>query len=122
MRRIKRHAIRSPWFRSSTLVHTSVVCAFLLLFLSSAPMAVSAGISSEAIEVQTNAERRAAGLPALRHDPLLAHVAKMRAEEIVASSRFDHVRPDGTSFATIIPQHQYERVGENLAIDFLRDA
>lgn len=102
-------------------MRAGVVCAFLLLFFFSAHDVVSAGIAPHDIAAQTNAARRSAAIHALRPDPILTNAAQQRAEEIVASGRFDHVRPDGTSFATAVLPNVYDRVGENLAIDFLRD-
>lgn len=117
------HQLRNPQHPIvGTPVRAGVVCAFLLLFFLSAHDAISAGIAPDAIATRTNAARRSAAIHTLRFDPILANAAQKRAEEIAASGPFDHVRPDGSSFATVVSPNVYDRVGENLAIDFLRDA
>jgi uncharacterized protein YkwD len=59
-----------------------------------------------------NEERAKAGLPALTLDTTLSANATVRAREIV--SKFDHTRPDGSSFSTAITI-PYRRSGENIA-------
>ncbi len=60
--------------------------------------------------VLVNAQRTAAGLPALVRNQGLEDAAKVRAQEI--TTYFSHTRPDGTSWWTVNSTLQY---GENLA-------
>lgn len=88
---------------------------------ASAPPAAVAGVTLTALEAdfttRLNAERIAAGLPALTLDPSLVTVARMRSSDMAARSYFSHTSPDGqTAFAMLdqmgIP---YSWAGENLA-------
>ncbi len=99
-----------------------VVFSFLL-FLVLPNAAVSAGIHPDAVVAHTNAIRMRAGQSALRVDHALAAAAQHRAEELAAAAHFDHTRPDGAPFSTIVTASGYPfaRVGENLAIDFLNE-
>jgi uncharacterized protein YkwD len=100
----------------------AVVLSFLLsLVLPNA--AVSAGIHADAVVAYTNDARLRAGRPALRQDPALTVAAQQRAEELARAAHFDHTRPDGAPFSTILTErgYPYARVGENLAIDFLNE-
>ncbi len=62
-----------------------------------------------------NVERAAEGLAALTLDPTLTKAAMTRAAETV--TLFDHTRPDGTLFYTVLSEvgFQYRAVGENIA-------
>lgn len=100
------------------------VAACALLLLTTFPhTAISAGINAEAVLSRTTAVRASRGASSLRVDPHLAVAAQRRAEEIVRAAHFAHVRPDGSSFAQLAEElgYPYERLGENLAIDFLHE-
>lgn len=58
---------------------------------------------------ETNMERGARGLGALRADPELMRAAQVRAEEI--SRKFSHTRPDGSRGISVSPS----AVAENIA-------
>lgn len=60
-----------------------------------------------------NAERKAAGLSELRHDPDMDNGADIRAAEIV--KKWSHTRPDGSEYWTADKDNIY---GENLSKDF----
>ncbi|SET25729.1 CAP domain-containing protein [[Clostridium] polysaccharolyticum] len=62
-----------------------------------------------------NKERRAAGLSTVTTTSKLESAAYKRAEEIVEV--FDHTRPDGTSFYSVLGEYQilYTACGENIA-------
>jgi len=55
-----------------------------------------------AVLTLVNAERAKVGVPALSADPVLQSAANIRAEEI--SLKFEHVRPNGTSWHTVITE------------------
>lgn len=120
------HMSRAPrgrfLFRPQAPTFVAVVLSFLL-FLVLPNAAVSAGIHADAIVAHTNAVRVHTGRSALRFDPALAAAAQRRAEELAATGHFDHTRPDGAPFSTIVTESGYPfaRVGENLAIDFLNE-
>lgn len=64
----------------------------------------------------TNLEREKAGLSPLRLHSKLSAAASIRANEII--SKFDHTRPDGRGFHTVLPEANvsgYTTAGENLA-------
>lgn len=109
-------------FKPQAPSFVAVVLAFLL-FLILPNAAVSAGIHPDAVVVHTNSIRALAGQPSLRVDAVLTTAAQRRAEELAAAGHFDHTRPDGAPFSTIITESGYPlaRVGENLAIDFLNE-
>ncbi|MBI4449924.1 hypothetical protein HY634_02615 [Candidatus Uhrbacteria bacterium] len=100
-----------------------VVFSFLL-FLALPHGAISAGIHADTVTDRTNTVRVAAGLRPLWTDSALAAAAQHRAEEIVGSSTFDHARPDGSPFSTAVVAtgYPFDRVAENLAIDYLSEA
>lgn len=120
------HMSRAPrgrfLFKPQAPTFVAVVLSFLL-FLILPNAAVSAGIHADAVVAHTNAVRARTGRSALRVDPALAAAAQRRAEELVATGHFDHTRPDGAPFSTIVTESGYPfvRVGENLAIDFLNE-
>ena len=62
-----------------------------------------------------NAEREAAGLPALRMDADLMTAAMLRAAE--SHVYFSHTRPDGTEWSTCFPDGHTHR-GENIAYGY----
>jgi uncharacterized protein YkwD len=62
---------------------------------------------------QTNAQRVAAGLPALAWSDALSETAYVRAQEIV--TLFSHTRPNGSDWYTVNSSIMY---GENLAKNF----
>lgn len=104
------------------LLFATVALSFLLLTLPNT--AVSAGISADSVVARSNVIRvKQARLP-LRADAALAQAAQLRARELVAGAYFDHVRPDGAPFSTAVIEARYpfERVAENLAIDYLNES
>ena len=119
-----RHAdFRKGSFGGQAPPFVGVALSFLL-FLLLPNAAVSAGIHAEAVIAGTNAIRAAQDRPTLRTDAALAAAAQQRAEELAASAAFDHVRPSGAPFSTAVAEAQYpfERVAENLAIDYLNES
>lgn len=64
-----------------------------------------------------NEARAAADLPALTLDDTLCEAAAIRAAEI--GEKFDHIRPDGTAFYTVLREvgirGGYRTLGENIA-------
>jgi uncharacterized protein YkwD len=76
---------------------------------------ISAGYAAEVVRL-VNAERAKQGLPALIINDKLAAAAQLRAEEILV--KFDHTRPDGKGYATVLEDfdiwHAYR--GENIGL------
>ena len=70
----------------------------------------------EEIVEQTNALRRENGLPALTMDDDLMHAAQVRAEEAAANLAYRHVRPDGSSFKSVLQYNGSMDAGENLGM------
>jgi uncharacterized protein YkwD len=64
-----------------------------------------------------NAERVAAGLPALAVDANLVTIGRIRASDMAARGYFSHTSPDGQSAFTLLDQWgiPYSWAGENLA-------
>lgn len=63
-----------------------------------------------------NAERAAAGLPALTAEPHLEAAAQAYAHRMVAEQFFDHVSPDGGTLASRLSAYtSWSTIGENLA-------
>ncbi len=62
-----------------------------------------------------NIERKNAGLPELKYDTAIEPAAQTRAKEIV--STFDHVRPDGRPWETVLNENNYNTLAnaENIA-------
>ncbi|MDP3770883.1 MAG: CAP domain-containing protein [bacterium] len=121
------HNARAPRGRSvpsaQAPLFVGVVFSFLL-FLALPYGAISAGIHADTVTDHTNVVRVAAGLRPLWTDAALTAAAQRRAEELVRSSTFDHVRPDGAPFSTAVVEtgYPFDRVAENLAIDYLNEA
>ncbi len=88
---------------------------------ASAPPAAVAGVTLTALEAdfttRLNAERVAAGLPALTLDASLVTVARMRSSDMAARSYFSHTSPDGQTAFALLDQMgiPYSWAGENLA-------
>lgn len=78
---------------------------------STAPTPVP-GSKVEQVAALVNEERAKAGLSLLTLDPELSANAMVRAQEII--EKFDHTRPDGSSFSTAITI-PWRTVGENIA-------
>lgn len=78
---------------------------------STAPTPVP-GSKAEQVAALVNEERAKAGLSPLALDPELSANAMVRAQEII--EKFDHTRPDGSSFSTAITI-PWRTVGENIA-------
>ncbi|MFH1098824.1 MAG: CAP domain-containing protein [Candidatus Uhrbacteria bacterium] len=98
-------------------------CAIAVIsgILALPQMTISAGIAADSMLLRVNAARSENGLQAYTEHPALRDAAQRRAEEILTSSQFAHIRPDGGVFATAITDagYHYYRAGENLAVDFL---
>jgi uncharacterized protein YkwD len=64
-----------------------------------------------------NAERAAAGLPALAVDADLVTIARIRSSDMAARGYFSHTSPEGQSAFTLLDQWgiAYSCAGENLA-------
>jgi uncharacterized protein YkwD len=64
-----------------------------------------------------NAERAAAGVPAVRWDYNFAGTAKIRAVELPQRFTADHRRPDGREWFTAVEEAgiRYKTTGENIA-------
>lgn len=97
------------------------VALSFLLFLLLPGSAISAGIHADAVVEHANAVRTRLHRPVLFTDAALTHAAQQRANELAAHAYFDHIRPDGAPFSTAVVDAQYpfERVAENLGIDYL---
>jgi hypothetical protein len=69
---------------------------------------------------QTNSERKALDLPALRRNDVLDAAAKLKAEHMAREGYFAHYSPDGVSpwhwFSTA--GYSFVHAGENLAVHF----
>jgi uncharacterized protein YkwD len=80
-----------------------------------------AGVSLTPLEAELigrlNAERTAAGLPALVVDGNLVAIARIRSSDMAARGYFSHTSPDGQSAFTLLDQWgiPYSWAGENLA-------
>lgn len=68
----------------------------------------------------TNEERVEKGLPTLSVNPLLAHAAQLKAEDMASKGYFAHNSPDGlTSWYWFdLVGYKYNYAGENLAVNF----
>jgi uncharacterized protein YkwD len=111
------------------LIGTSIVVAGLASAGPTAPdtfaaggaasPAVTAETASSVLEL-TNAERRRAGLPELRENPLLVHAAQLQSEQMGATSTMDHVLPSAPypsppdRLAAV--NYDWEAYGENVAM------
>jgi len=77
----------------------------------------SSDVSSYANQVLklVNQERAKAGLSALTTNSTITAAANKRAKETVQS--FSHIRPDGTSFSSVLKEYSisYRAAGENIA-------
>ena len=80
-----------------------------------------AGVSLAPLEAdltrRLNAERAAAGLPALAVDGNLVSIGRIRSGDMAARGYFSHTSPDGQSAFTLLDQWGilYSWAGENLA-------
>ena len=80
-----------------------------------------AGVSLAPLETdfirRLNAERAAAGLPALAVDANLVSIARIRSSDMATRGYFSHTSPDGQSAFTLLDQWgiPYSWAGENLA-------
>ncbi|MDO8598811.1 MAG: CAP domain-containing protein [bacterium] len=100
------------------------VALSFLLFLLLPGAAISAGIHADAVVEHSNTVRARLHRPMLLADAALTNAAQQRANELAAHAYFDHIRPDGAPFSTAVVDAQYpfERVAENLGIDYLTAA
>ena len=64
----------------------------------------------------TNALRQENGLPVLTVDDDLMAAAQVRAEEAAANLAYRHVRPDGSSFKSVLQYNGSMDAGENLGM------
>ena len=65
-----------------------------------------------------NEERKALGLGLLTYNEQLAKAARIRSEELCKTGHWDHTRPNGDSWITVLQQDvptSYQSAGENLA-------
>ena len=80
-----------------------------------------AGVSLAPLEAdfisRLNAERAAAGLPALAADGELVSIARIRSSDMASRGYFSHTSPEGQTAFTLIDQRgiSYSWAGENLA-------
>ena len=80
-----------------------------------------AGVSLVPLEAdfirRLNAERAAAGLPALAVDANLVSIARIRSSDMATRGYFSHTSPDGQSAFSLLDQWgiPYSWAGENLA-------
>ena len=60
--------------------------------------------------------RHQEGVAALTYDDTLNQASQQRVQEMITSQRFDHSRPDGSAFYTILQEYgyTYQAAGENL--------
>lgn len=82
-------------------------------------------ITSKGVAFETNQERAAAGLAALRYNDQLAASAKRKVDDMVALQYFEHRSPTGVSVSDLgdAVGYYYITIGENLAMgDFTSDA
>lgn len=66
----------------------------------------------------TNDEREANGLSRLPSDSTLQQAARIRSRELYENNHFDHTRPNGDSWATVLTDdlgYEFHHAGENLA-------
>ena len=77
-------------------------------------------IANEVISY-TNKYRKEVGAKELRYDENLSVAASIRAIEIAIYDKFDHTRPNGTSFSTAIKELgiNYGYLGENIAYGYI---
>lgn len=110
---------RLPITQASVLAELTIL---LLLFL--VPQTVgSVGIEPHDVLRDVNVVRSSHHLPTLEVNPALTAAAQRRADEIARSGYAAHTRPSGAPFESAIDRRMYpfERVGENIAIGFLRE-
>jgi uncharacterized protein YkwD len=80
-----------------------------------------AGVSLTPLEADftrsVNAERAAAGLPALAVDGTLVNIARLRSNDMASRNYFSHTSPEGQTAFTLLDQWgvSYSWAGENLA-------
>jgi uncharacterized protein YkwD len=91
-----------------------------LLFLVTPVSAEAASLSSGTLMSLVNAERTAAGLPALSSNATLTRAAQAKASDMAAKGYFAHTTPDGKSFSYFVTNagYSYKSAGENLAQGF----
>ena len=76
---------------------------------------VPSGSTAQVVEI-TNAERAAAGCPALQVDPRLTAAAQLHSEDMAANGYFSHTSQDGRTFVDRIRAQGYPSPGaENIA-------
>ena len=77
-------------------------------------------VADEVIEF-TNTYRKAVNAKELTYDRNLSIVASIRAIEIAIYDKFDHVRPNGLTFSSVIRDLDidYEYCGENIAYGYI---
>ena len=82
----------------------------------SCPAASMAGFALDLFNA-INAERTAAGLPALAADPCVAYVAQLRSSDMATNGYFKHTSPNGSDAFSLMDANgvRYGWAGENLA-------
>jgi len=72
------------------------------------------------LSVLTNEERLEMSLPILIENPLLTHIAQLKAEDMATKGYFAHTSPEGKTpwYWFALAGYQYVYAGENLAVNF----
>ncbi len=75
----------------------------------------SATLESSVLRL-VNAERQSLALPQLVEEPALNETARTRCREMMENDHFEHTRPDGRDWSTVIEEqgYRYTVVSENL--------
>ncbi|OHA84444.1 MAG: hypothetical protein A2408_04005 [Candidatus Yonathbacteria bacterium RIFOXYC1_FULL_52_10] len=110
--------------RSVLALSTAIVGLFLLAVVQHVAILNGSNIlatvvSSTLVDI-TNDDRAENGLRTLSYNPVLAHAAQLKADDMAAKSYFAHTSPEG-----VTPWHWLEEAGytfsyagENLAVNF----
>jgi len=118
-------------FRPKFLESRGIVCAVLIIILLKIALVpflayfsktdLFAYISRTAIIDMLNKDRRVAGLPLLKENPVLARSALLKAQDMLARGYFNHYSPDGKSPWYWFKEagYKYAAAGENLGIGFV---
>lgn len=96
---------------------TAMIIAFVFVYIPH----VSASEINETILVNlANQDRAMYGLPQLKQNPALYSAAREKAQDMLSHQYFEHYSPQGKSPWDFIHAsgYNYEKAGENLAIDF----
>jgi Cysteine-rich secretory protein family len=116
------HVLRTPAIRAILGAVVMVEVLFLIQALVILPnFAYFGAVITGVMTTETNVDRQANNLPALKANPLLEEAARRKAADMAARGYFAHVAPDGTSPWKWIKEvgYYYVSAGENLAINFV---